>query len=245
MADTVTLGSAAALRDVSTLAARALRLDEAGSMRVICDSGVLAAYVAVIAPKGLLDRSPTVLGLRTLAAPAGTVDAVVPLRSLQNRVDARLALVTDDAAPAELTLPTPVHSVSWAAISPPRGGWQRMAPVDPALLRRTAAEGIAEVAAAVPDNPGQALVDRVRGEVWGRPIEGHDHLPAGAAFAAEALGFLGDAADGDPSGDSEGAERGSHASADAEPVQQFASGAWLRLTTRRGHVLVKPVAWGL
>jgi hypothetical protein len=225
----VTLGSAAALRDLGTLAARALRLDEAGSMRIIADSGVLAAYVAVIAPKGLLDRSPTVLGLRTLAAPDGTVDAVVPLRSLHTRVDARLAAVTDDAAPVDLALPTPVHSVSWAAISPPRGGWQRMAPIAASTLRRTATAGIAEVAAAVPDNPGQALVDRVRSEVWGRPIDGHDHLPAGAAFAAESLAFLGDESEG----------------ADDEQVQQFASGAWLRLTSRRGHVLVKPVAWSL
>ena len=84
-----------------------------------------------------------------------------------------------------------------------------------------------EVAAAVPENPGQALVDRVRTEVWGRPITGHDHLPAGAAFATESLGFLGDDAGAD------------------EQLQQFASGAWLRLTSRLGHVLVKPVAWSL
>jgi hypothetical protein len=229
MPELLTLASAAVARDLSVLAARALRLDDAGSMRVIAESGVLAAYVAVIAPKGLLDRSPTVLGLRTLAAPAGTVDAVVPLRSLQHRVDARLEQVTDDSAVVDLMLPTPVHSVSWAAISPPRGGWQQMAPVDAATLRRTAVDGIAEVAAAVPDNPGQALVDRVRTEVWGRPIDGHDHLPAGAAFAAESLGFLGDADEAESE----------------HEVQQFASGTWLRLTTRRGHVLVKPVAWSL
>ena len=62
----------------------------------------------------------------------------------------------------------------------------------------------------------------MRSEVWGRPLEGHDHLPAGVAFAGEALGFLGE-----------------------DPVQQFASGPWIRLSTQRGHVLVKQGGWSL
>lgn len=222
MTDRFTLPDTASARDLSVLLGRAARLDDAGAVRLIGGSGVLAVYVAVITPRGLLDRSPTVLGLRTFAMAEGSFDIVVPIRSLTSRVDARLELLGDADGPVEVGLPTPVHTVVWAAISPPRGGWQRMRALDPAPLETVAREGIEEVASAVPQNIGQQIVDRVRAEVWGRPIADDDHLPAGAAFAAVSLGFLGE-----------------------DPVQQFASGPWIRLTTRRGHVLVKPAAWSI
>jgi hypothetical protein len=63
----------------------------------------------------------------------------------------------------------------------------------------------------------------VRAEVWGRPIDGLEYVPAGAAFAAESLGFL----------------------ADDEPVTILETGPWTRLTTRRGHTLVRRQAWSL
>lgn len=97
-----------------------------------------------------------------------------------------------------------------------------MQPLDPQLFETAARAGIDEVATAVPEGLGSDLVHRVRSEVWGRPIEGHDHIPAGAAFAALSLGFLGD-----------------------DALQQYASGSWLRFTTRRGHVLVKQAGWSL
>jgi hypothetical protein len=53
--------------------------------------------------------------------------------------------------------------------------------------------------------------------VWGRDVEGVDGLPSGAAFAAEALGFL--AAGG--------------------AMTVFTSGAWVRLSSPRGHVLCR------
>jgi len=65
-------------------------------------------------------------------------------------------------------------------------------------------------------------VRRVRAEVWGREIPGAEHIPAGAGFAAVSLGFLGD-----------------------DAVASYETGPWTRLTTRRGHVLVKRRAWTL
>jgi hypothetical protein len=62
----------------------------------------------------------------------------------------------------------------------------------------------------------------VRSEVWGKPIPGAEHLPAGAAFAAFALGFLGE-----------------------DPVRVYDTGPWTRLTAHRGHILVKRRAWNL
>jgi hypothetical protein len=63
-------------------------------------------------------------------------------------------------------------------------------------------------------------VHRVRSEVWGAPLDGFEHVPAGAAFAALSLGFLGD-----------------------DVIEQYGSGSWLRFSTQRGHVLVKHVGW--
>lgn len=220
-----TLASLPAAHDLSVLLGRALRLDEAGAVRLIADSGVLAVYVAVITPKGLLDRGPTVLGLRTLALAEGSFDAVVPIRSLQARVDAALAAVTegvDPSTPVTIGLPAAVSTIVWAGISPPRGGWQRMAPLTPTGFAAAARAGIEEVATAIPEGTGEQIVHRVRSEVWGRPLPEAEHLPAGTAFALESLGFLGD-----------------------DLVQQFATGPWIRLSTARGHVLVKQSAWSI
>ena len=110
--------------------------------------------------------------------------------------------------------------------SPPRGGWVAQKPTDAGILHRAAASGIAEVAAAIPTGTGEQLVHRVRAEVWGRAIDGLEHVVAGGAFAALSLGFLGDT-------DAEG------------EVRLFETGPWTRLTTDRGHVLVKRRAWSL
>ena len=215
-----TLTSLPAAHDLSVLLGRALRLDESGAVRLIADSGVLAVYVAVITPKGLLDRGPTVLGLRTFALSEGGFDVVVPIRSMQVRVDAALASITEGAV--AIGVPAAVNTVVWSAISPPRGGWQRMAPIDAAGFAAAARAGIEEVATAIPEGTGEQIVHRVRSEVWGRPLPEAGHLPAGAAFALESLGFLG-----------------------PDAVQQFAAGPWIRLSTARGHVLVKQSAWSL
>lgn len=219
-----TLSDPLALDDLSTFVSRAGRLED-GSVRLIAGSGILAVYSAVLYPFGLLDEVPTVLGLRTFAVdpeePA--LDAVVPIRSFSQRIEsARLRREAGTAGGTRVSLPIEVNTVTWAAISPPRGGWYPIAPIDPDLLQRVAKEGIDEVAAAVPESAGEAIVRKVRSEVWGRPVEGHEHIPAGAAFAALSMGFLGD-----------------------DEVRLFETGPWTRLTTQRGHVLVKRKAWTL
>lgn len=231
MSTSFTLPDAASLGDLRTYLARATRVED-GSVRLIADSGVLAVYTAILYPLGLLDELPTVLGLRTFAlTQPAEIDAVVPLASFQERLrvlaeehDAEHADGADPTrgTPIEVELPLGVHTVTWAAISPPRGGWAPMPDVSAELLHRAAVAGIDEVADTVPANAGESIVRRVRSEVWGRPIPGVEHLPAGAGFAAESLGFLG-----------------------TEPVRLFETGPWSRLTTSRGHVLVKRRAWTL
>lgn len=214
---TFTLTAAPPLGDLQTFLTRAARVEE-GSVRLIAGSGVLAAYCSVLAPAGLLDESPTVLGLRTFAlADPVTFDAVVPVRSLLQRLER-----AQSEGLTQVGLPMEVNTATWAAISPPRGGWQPLGETPPATLDDAARAGIRDVAAAVPDGAGEQIVRRVRTEVWGRPIPGSEHLPAGAAFAAFALGFLGD-----------------------DAVRVYETGPWTRLTTQRGHVLVKRRAWNL
>jgi hypothetical protein len=216
MSPSFSLDDALAVSDLQTYLGRAGRVEN-GSVRLIAAAGVLAAYTAVLYPHGLLDQTPTVLGLRTFrTAPEAAFDAVVPTRSLLDRL-AR-------AEPRQISLPLEVSTVTWAGISPPRGGWQSVGTTDAALLRRVAADGIDEVARTIPEGTGEQLVWRVRGSVWGAPIEELGDVPAGVAFAADSLGFLGD---------------------DDEKIGVFETGPWSRVSTRRGHVLVKRAAWSL
>jgi hypothetical protein len=250
MSQSFSLQDTLAAADLQTYLSRAARVEE-GSVRLIAGSGVLAVYTAILYPRGLLDQTPTVLGLRTfLTAPDVAFDVVVPIRSLLDRL-ARVREAAESAAaaseqgaveeegsdgddngavdgavesaPLEVRLPMEAPSVTWAGISPPRGGWRQVGETSYELLRSTAAAGIAEVADAVPTGTGEQLVQRVRAEVWGRPIEALEYVPAGAAFAAESLGFL----------------------AEGEPVTILETGPWTRLTTRRGHTLIRRQAWSL
>jgi hypothetical protein len=236
MSDTFTLVDVAALDDLRVFLGRAARIED-GSVRLIAGSGVLAAYAAVLYPVGLLDESPTVLALRTFAlmpAPGSdapdSFDVVVPIGSLASRLDRVRAEVGEvpstaepvAARPTTVSLPMSVASATWAAISPPRGGWHALPATESVLLEGVARTGIEEIAAALPEAAGEQIVRRVRTEVWGRPIPGLEHVPAGAGFAAFSMGFLGD-----------------------EPVRVLETGPWTRLTTVRGHVLVRRRAWTL
>jgi hypothetical protein len=217
MSRTFTLPDSLSLSDLATYLGRAARVED-GSVRLIAGSGVLAVYVAVLYPSGLLDESPTVLGLRTFQLDDAPVfDAVVPVGSLTERLVRLQNDVVDPTAPVTATLPIEVNTVTWAAISPPRGGWSPLPGAEEAQLRSAASAGIDEVAATVPTDAGEAVVHRVRSQVWSRPVDGAPHVPAGAAFAALSLGFL----------------------AEDEPVSILETGPWTRLTTSRGHVLVK------
>ena len=228
MSETFTLQDSLALSDLATYLSRAARVED-GSVRLIAGGGVLAVYTAVIYPSGLLDDSPTVLGLRTFALSEGEeFDAVVPLASLNARLERARSEPRDVDTPVTLSLPMRVNTVTWAAISPPRGGWTVLPEISSGVLDRVARAGIDEVAAAIPSGTGEQIVHRVRAEVWGRDIPEAGAIPAGAAFAALSLGFLPEAT---PAG--------------TPAVAVYETGPWTRLTSPRGHVLVNRKAWTL
>ncbi len=222
MVQSFSLIDAASLGDLKVYLGRAARVDN-GSVRLIGGLGVLAAYTASLTPKGLLDRTPTVLGLRTFALSSpDPFDATVSIRALLDRL-AQLSVMSNSVdGPLEVPLPPAESGIAWAGISPPRGGWQASGAVDAKALDTAARLGIAEVAAAVPADTGEQLVHRVRSEVWGRDLpdlpDGLPPIPAGAAFCAVSLGFI----------------------IPGDEMSVYASGGWLRLTSRRGHVLVRP-----
>src|SRR5690606_8233245 len=115
MSRSFALVDARALDDLHVFLSRAARIED-GSVRLIAGSGVLAVYAAVFYPVGLLDESPTVLGLRTFALREPVAfDAVVPIRSLTQRVER-----AQGEGATTVALPMEVGSVTWAAISPPR-----------------------------------------------------------------------------------------------------------------------------
>ena len=155
----------------------------------------------------------------------------------------------DRLARPELTFALPVaeSGIAWAGVSAPRSGWERVGAVSASELEAIARAGIDEIAGS--NGLGTIIVTRARRDVWGRPVfsaaattasidpaavdpaandqASNDqasvedpvagvNLVAGAAFAAFGLGFLGE---------------------DAPVLSRSAK--WLRLTTTRGHILVR------
>jgi hypothetical protein len=206
------LGDPEAVSDLRTFLTRARAIDPSGAVRLQAVGSILAVYVCVLQPRALGEGTPTVLGMRAaaLARPAD-VDTTVPISAVADR----LARMGD--AGTLLDVPPSSAHVAWAAVSPPRGPWIPAGEVGAGILADAAASGMAEVAALVPDQPGAAMVSGARAAVWGRDVEGVAGLPAGAAFAAEALGFLGGGG----------------------AVTVFTSGTWVRLSSARGHVLCR------
>jgi len=198
------------LLDLGRYAARARALDADGAVRLQAVGSVLAAWVGVLPGTGLLGIGTT-LGLRTsaLAEPA-QLDVLVPLAAVTDRV-------AHEGELAMLPVPPMRVNAAWAAVSPPRGGWQAAAPISSEALQRSASEGIAEVTDGAPDGSGAAAVAALRAQVWRRPITDAPDVPAALAFAAYVLGFL----------------------SPGEEATVAASGPWTRLTTQAGHALTR------
>lgn len=208
--------------DFTHFVRRSRTVRDAG-LHLYANGDVLAAYVSVLAPQGLADSTPLVLGARMsrLAAPL-VLDTSVNLTAVIERLER--------AELSERGISVPRHdvSISWAGNMPPRQGWQAEGSVPSGALVRVAQEGIEQLTQALPAQPGAHVVASARAHIWGAPPKdgwsmaetrepSAQRLPAGAAFAAYALGFL--RYDG--------------------PVQLFRAGRWLRLSSPAGHVLVK------
>jgi len=198
---------AAAAADALTFAGRTARVGD-GAVRLQAAGGTLVMTSAPFAPRGLLDTTPTVLAMRTVPVdPELACDVVIEASEL---------IPADDDA-THLVLPEVGLSPAWTGVTPPRAGWVQTATIAASVLAARAQWGIAAVAEALPDDPGEDAVRSVRASVWGVPDDTLEGLPLGVAFAAFTLGFI--------VGDEDGIVR--------------TGGAWTRLTLRRGHVLLR------
>jgi hypothetical protein len=190
------------------------RLQRFGSeeVRLRTHATTVAFFGCTQAPVSLTDRVQTVLVSRAFALaeqPVDPIDLTVQGRALLDRI-ARLG-------PLGLTLELPEMQLNaaWAGVLPPLSEWEPAGEFEAQSLVQVAEEGIARVAAQLPDQPGEAVVRAVRAGVWGSEIS--PGVPAAAAFAAEVMGFL-------------------H---QETRVRIMTTRTWTRLTSGRGHVLVR------
>ena len=217
MKNDFTLADRASTLDLQAYLTRAKRLDPVGMVRVRAFGDVLACYVAPIFAGSLMEQGPTVLGLRTSElAEDAEVDIVVPITAMLDRLAALAANEENWKGKYHVVLPDSVRA-PWSGIQPPRSGWELVGEISEELLTQIAKDGIAEVADSLPESVGGPIAARIRGEIWGRSMEGDSPVPTGAAFVAAGLGFL----------------------TENEVVPIYQTQGWIRLSPLNGHVLSK------
>jgi hypothetical protein len=212
----IAFSESADLSDLKSFLERAKRLDDSGIVKFKAAGDVLAVYVSPIFSGSLLGGGTTVLGLRTLRLRSDyQIDANFEIASILDRLAKPTVFLT-----SALELPAATVKVSWAGITPPRDGWERVASISQVELSEVAKLGIAEVASLLPESIGSSIASKVRQEVWGRLIAAETPYPAGAAFAMSGLGFL----------------------TPDEEIAVFQAPGWLRLSSENGHVLCRFVS---
>jgi hypothetical protein len=171
------LADAPTAKDVLTFVGRAGRISDEG-VRLQANGGVLALTAAALAPQGLFDHTPTVLGMRVVHAdPELVCDIVV----------ASLSATDDERV---LDLPETGLSPAWAGIAPPRADWERIGSIAASTVAQRAQWGISAVARGATDGAGEEAVRALRAAIWGEPEDDLLGLPRGVAFAADAFGFI-------------------------------------------------------
>lgn len=185
---TLTFSSREPISDLDTFIDRSGLMDN-DAVRLVAKGTVVVAWVQVLAPRGLSDTTPTVLGMRgaELAAEA-KFDIVVPIDSLR----ARFANSEEIDGEFVVSMPMQAPSPRWKIPLPPQGGWKELGKVSAAELRGVADEGMKVIKRKVSKSTEEHIVRSYRSQVWGATINHTLGLPAGVAFAAETLGFFGD-----------------------------------------------------
>jgi hypothetical protein len=209
----IDFGDPRGLTDLSTFIGRARVAVPDGAIRLqVPGRGLLVVTVAVLEGSGLMGDG-TVLGLRAVRVRDATpgIDATVTFASVADR------LARHGGTETTLSVPPTTVSPPWAGLTPPREGWERVGALQASEVSSAAERGIAEVAEGTPDGAGGAAVTGLRRRVWGTMTRTVPPIAAGLAFGAHVLGFL----------------------REGEPTAVATCGRWTRLSTSRGHVLVR------
>ena len=210
----IDFGDPRGLTDLSTFIGRARVAVPDGAIRLqVPGRGLLVVTVAVLEGSGLLGDG-TVLGLRAVRVRDATpgIDATVAFASITDRVARHRGTGTT------LSVPPTTVSPPWAGLTPPREGWERVGALDAADVRSAAEQG------------------HRRG---GGGDSGWSGWRCGDGPATPGLG--GDDADrpADRSGARvRGARPGVPRGTESRPSSRTC-GRWTRISTSRGHVLVR------
>lgn len=206
----IDFGDPRGLADLGTYLGRAIRANPDGAVRLQVLGNLLLTTVAVIEGTGLMGDG-TVLGMRVVTiAPSDDVDATVSFASVNDRL-------AREGNGAVLSVPPTTVRAPWSGLTPPRDGWEPVGQLDGDVIESIARQGISQVAEGTPENAGGHAVDSLRRRTWGAMSDTVPPIAAGLAFGAHVLGFT----------------------SAGEPVSISAHGRWTRLTTSRGHVLVR------
>jgi hypothetical protein len=207
----IDLGDPRAVTDLATFVGRAKQANPEGAVRLQLVGPLLVTTVAVIEGSGLLGEG-TVLGLRAVRVGSeGVLDSTVALAAVSDR------LARADASTRVLTVPPAQVRVPWAALAAPRSGWEPVGSLACEDVDSIARHGISQVAEGTPDGAGGQAVAALRRRVWSAMSDSVPPIAAGLAFGAHVLGFT----------------------APGESAAVAAHGRWTRLSTSRGHVLVR------
>ncbi len=206
----IDFGDPRGLADLGTYLGRARQANPEGAVRLQVIGDLLVTTVAVIEGSGLMGEG-TVLGMRVVRV-AGTtpLDATVSFASVADRL-------ARPEAGSTLSVPAMTARVAWAALTPPREGWEPVGTLPTRVVESIARQGIEEIAKGSPEGSGSHAVDTLRRRVWARMSDSAPPLAGGLAFGAHVLGFL----------------------APGEQAAVAAHGRWTRLSTSQGHVLVR------
>ena len=206
----IDFGDPRGLADLGTYLARARKANPDGAVRLQVLGDLLLTTVAVIEGSGLMGDG-TVLGLRVVAiAPSDSLDSTVSIASVTDR------LARDEGASVLSVPPTTVRA-PWSGLTPPRDGWEPVGELNGEVVDSIARQGISQVAEGTPGVAGGHAVDALRRRTWGAMSDTVPPIAAGLAFGAHVLGFT----------------------VTGEPATISAHGRWTRLSTARGHVLVR------
>lgn len=202
-------------KDLADLVTMLRRIETVGLSEIVVrtEDGMISFFGCTQSPNSITSSSKTILVHRAYNLVSNNEDsimAVVPLRSILDR----LAHLKENDT--NLSVPDSSLFVAWAGMLPKRTGWQYLGLVDAKSLRAVAEQGIDRIAKLLPEEAGGPVVEKLRASVW--DLEIAPDIPAAAAFAIETLGFL----------------------QNTEHVSLSASGAWKRLSTSYGDVIIRP-----
>lgn len=206
----IDFGDPRGLADLGTYLGRARQANPEGAVRLQVLGTLLVTTVAVIEGSGLMGDG-TVLGMRVVTiAASDAVDATVSFASVSDRL-------AHDGAGSVLSVPPTTVRAPWSGLTPPRDGWEPVGQLQGEVVDSIARQGISQVAEGTPDGAGAHAVDALRRRTWTAMSETVPPIAAGLAFGAHVLGFT----------------------VPGEPAAISANGRWTRLSTGRGHVLVR------